>query len=59
MNRLKTCAGWDFERIEVKKNLLRLCGVSEDFSTSGWSDIPADIQQQILYAPIADEDGQQ
>jgi hypothetical protein len=55
-DRFKTCAGWDFERIDTKKNLLKLCGLSEDFATSGWSDIPADVQQKILYAPI--EDGQ-
>jgi len=58
--RFKTCAGWDFERIETKKNLLRLCGLDESFATSGWSDIPADVQQKILTQPIADEqDGQQ
>lgn len=57
--RFTVCAGWDFERIDAKKNLLKLCGLSEDFATSGWIDIPADVQQKILYAPIADEDGQQ
>lgn len=50
-DRFTVCAGWDFERINTKKKMLKALELPLEFATSGWGDLPEEVRQQLLGVP--------